>query len=364
MMGRLLGKRALAWGALFGILPELLDGFVSTLPLVDTARELAWRRGPGHSLLGMALGSWGIAHGLEKLWKREKISKAQAGAFVFAVWWVHGFVDCCTVEGAAVLWPFLDKRVAFNFLNPIEILFTVPLVVTVIRLALLKEPVVKKSRSKKPAPPSKRRKIHLWGLGLAAGYALLAVGMKFAASAGFDADLARRGTKYQRRMESPTPFNFLLWRSVVDRGDELWAGYRSVLDSKSAPVRWTVYPKGGGALGKVQSMRETQTLARRCDGWWLARPHAKGAWLGDLRFPESRVWGSKKGMVDSRLKFSWIIDTTAKSDHLRTITLENAYSGDYLQRMGARITGNRETWEANPRLAAAGSLPEFLPVEE
>src|SRR6187455_1088724 len=36
MMGRLLGKRALAWGALFGILPELLDVFVYSLPLVDT----------------------------------------------------------------------------------------------------------------------------------------------------------------------------------------------------------------------------------------------------------------------------------------------------------------------------------------
>ncbi|HEX7261988.1 MAG TPA: metal-dependent hydrolase [Luteolibacter sp.] len=361
MMGRLLGKRALAWGALFGILPEL---DVLVYPLLDTARELAWHRGPSHSLIGMALGSWGIAHGLAKLWKREKISKAQAGAFVFAVWWVHVFVDCFTVEGAAVLWPFLGKRVAFNFLNPVDFLFILPLAVTALRLSFLNEPVVKKSRSKKIAPPTRRRKIYLWGLGLAAGYALLAVGMKFVVSSGFDADLARRGTKYQRRMECPTPFNILLWRSVVDREGEFWVGYRSVFESKSSPVRWTIYPKGIDALGKVQSMRESQTLTRRCDGWWLARSHAKGAWLGDLRFPESRVWGSKKGMVDSRLKFSWVIDTTAKSDHLRPITLEDAYPGDYFQRMTSRITGNRETWEANPRLATAGSLPEFLAVEE
>lgn len=363
MMGKRLGNRALAWGALFGILPELLELLVS--PVLDTARELAWGRGMSRSLVIMALGSWGIAQGLAKLWKREKISKAQAGAFVFAVWAAHAIVDCFTVEGAALLWPVMDKRVAFNFLDHLDFLFTGPLVVAVVWLAFLREPVAKKSRAKKSAPPSKRRKLCYLGLGLSAAVALLAVGMKFVASAGFDADLARRGTQYVRRMESPTRFNVLLWRSVVDRGGEFWVGYRSVFERRDSPVRWTIYPKGDGALVKVATLRETKTLASISDGWWLARPHAKGAWLGDLRFPESRIWGSKKGMVDSRLAFSWVIDSSEKRDHLRSISPDRESTGDYLQRMAARVFGNRETWEANPRLAGvAGSLPEFLPVVE
>ena len=40
MMGKRLGNWALAWGALFGMMPELLEVLVS--PLLDTARELAW----------------------------------------------------------------------------------------------------------------------------------------------------------------------------------------------------------------------------------------------------------------------------------------------------------------------------------
>jgi inner membrane protein len=362
MMGKRLGNRALAWGALFGIMPELLEVLVS--PVLDKARELGWGRGMSHSLLVMALGSWGIARGLAKIWKREKISVAQAGAFVFAVWWAHVLVDCFTVEGAAVLWPLMDKRVAFNFLYHIDFLFSGPLVVAVLWLAFLREPVAKKTRSKKTAPLSKRRKFCYLGLGLGAGYALLAVGMKFVASAGFDADLARRGTKYERRMESPTPCNVLLWRSVVDRGNEFWVGYRSVFERSESPVRWTIYPKGGGALTQVAALRETKTLASISDGWWLARPHAKGAWLGDLRFPESRTWGSKKGMVDSRLAFSWVINPSEKNDHLRQISPDRESAGDYLQRMAARAFGNRETWEANPRLAGVPGLPEFLPVVE
>lgn len=362
-MGRRLGNRALAWGALFGVLPELLAVLVS--PVLDTARELAWGHGVGHSLVAMALGSWAIAQGLAKLWKREKISKGQAGAFVFAVWCAHVLADCFSVEGAAVLWPVMDKRVAFNFLHPVDFLFTGPLVVSVLWLAFLREPAAKKTRSKKTQPTSKRKKLLVWGLGLSSAYALLAVGMKFVVSAGFDADLARRGTKYERRMETPTRFNILLWRSVVDRGTEFQVGYRSVFERRETPVRWTIYLKGGEALTKVATLRETKSLASISDGWWLARPHAKGAWFGDLRFPEFRTWGSKKGMVDSRLVFSWVIDSSEKNDHLRQTSTDSGSSGDFLERMAARAFGNREAWEANPRLAGvAGSLPEFLPVVE
>lgn len=363
MMGKRLGNRALAWGALFGSLPKLLEVLVS--PVLDTARELAWGHGIGHSLLAMALGSWGIAQGLAKLWRREKISKAQAGAFVFAVWWVHVLVDCFTVEGAAVLWPVMNKRVTFNFLYQTDILFTAPLVVTVVWLAFLREPMAKKSRSKQPAPVSKRKKLAYGGLGLSAAYALLAVGMKFVASAGFDADLARRGTKYERRMEAPTPFNILLWRSVVDRGAEFWVGYRSVFERRGSPVRWTVYLKNGDSLTQVAARRETRTITAVSDGWWIARPHAKGAWIGDMQFQETRIWGSKKGMVDSRLAYSWVIDASEKKDHLREISAGSDPALDFLRRATARTFGNRETWEATPRLAGvAGSLPEMLPVEE
>jgi hypothetical protein len=70
-------------------------------------------------------------------------------------------------------------------------------------------------------------------------------------------------------------------------------------------------------------------------------------------------------MVDSRLAFSWVIQKAAKGDPLRQISPDGGNGGDYFQRMGARIYGNRGSWEANPRLAGVtGSLPEFLGVDE
>ncbi|NJM37182.1 MAG: hypothetical protein HC845_04535 [Akkermansiaceae bacterium] len=189
--------------------------------------------------------------------------------------------------------------------------------------------------------------------------------MKAIASAGFDADLARRGQKYEHRMNAPTPYNALLWRAVVDRGDEFWVGYHSVFESQDKPVRWTIYSKNAAMLGNSASTREVKTLTRFTDGWWIARTNAKGAWLGDMRAPESRIWGSKKGMVDSRLLLAWSIHPTVKKDRLRRIFPDQRNASDYLQRLAQRIIGNHESWEANPRLAGiAGSLPEFLAVEE
>jgi inner membrane protein len=365
-MGRRLGKRALLWGAFLGVVPDM-DFIVA--PVLGTAREVAWHRGPMHSLLIMAIGSWLLAQGLAKLWRVDKIGKAQAGAFVLAVWWAHVFADCFSISGAAVLWPFLDQRFTFAVLPDVDVLVSAPIAVCALWLAFLPPKLAPKGRGKKAAIAPKlmkSRKICYWGIGLSASYAALAFGMKSLATTGFDADLARRGVTSVRRLEMPTRLNILLWRAVVDRGDEFWIGYRSVLEARDAPVRWTVVLKRADILEKVAAMRETKTLRTVSDGWWIARPHVKGAWLGDLRFPEHRIWGSKKGMVDSRLPYSWVIDATEKSDHLRDMSAHEENSAEYLERMAKRIFPSDENdWDGIPRLAGvAGSLPEFLTVQE
>ncbi|RYD32067.1 MAG: metal-dependent hydrolase, partial [Verrucomicrobiaceae bacterium] len=267
MMGKRLGNLALAWGALFGILPDFLEILFS--PVLDTAREISWHHAAGHCIPIIAAACWGIPRLLEKLWKREKVSRRDATLFLLAVWSAHLALDAFTSDGVALLWPILDNRVSFNFLNKVDFLFSAPLVVAVCWLAFLREQTPKKTRSKKPQPVPKRRKILRWGLGLAAGYAVISLAMKFTASAGFDADLTRRGTRFTRRMEGPMPYNFLLWRSVVDKGDEMWVGYRMVFESHSTPVRWTIYPKGIASLDAVKTAREVKTLTSVCGGWWL-----------------------------------------------------------------------------------------------
>ena len=352
VLGRKLGNRALAWGAFFGTLPDL-DVVVG--PFLDNAANLWWHRGPSHSLLVMALAAWLFSPWLATRWKRDKISRAHAAWFVLAVWSTHVLIDCFTVYGTSVTWPFSGHRMGFNHLFIIDFFYTLPMLVALVWLAFL--------RNKKQLP--KRRRLNAWGLGLSTAYAALGVLMKFNASAGFDADLARRGVDYQRRMEAPTAFNIVLWRAVVDRGDELWVGYRSVFEAREKPVRWTVYPRGTGALEGLENMREVRRVQWFSDGWWIARRHAKGIWMADLRFGESRVWGVKEGIVDHRPAFAWDILPTADRDRLHPYYPAREHVGENLRRLVQRMAGDHDAWEAAPRLAGVtGSLPEFLPVVE
>jgi hypothetical protein len=112
--------------------------------------------------------------------------------------------------------------------------------------------------------------------------------------------------------------------------------------------------------------REAKMVRWFSDGWWIARPHAKGAWVGDLRFGEGRRWGDKKSMVDSRLVFAWdILPGAENGEHLRGLSSGRDNPEEVLKRLARRAVGDREAWEANPRLAGVtGSLPEFLAVEE
>lgn len=352
VLGKKLGNHAMLWGLLLGTLPDL---DIIANPVLDTARRLEFHRGASHSLLIMVLASFLLAKPLARLWKREKVSRARAAVFVFLVWCTHVLIDCFTVYGTSVFWPFSETRVAFNHIFIIDPLYTLPLVISLIWLAFY--------RTKKQQV--KRTRALRWGLGLSTGYIALTIGLKFLVSAAFDADLARREVTYARRMEAPTAFNTLLWRSVVDRGDELWVGYRSVFDPPSDPIRWTIYPRQRDALAPHAGEREVESLKWFSRGWWIARPHAKGVWLADMRFGETRTYGDKPGMVDSRMMFSWSFRPDDERDRLRNTRPEVRDAKASMRRIFARILGNKEQWEANPRLAGVpGTLPEFLPVAE
>jgi inner membrane protein len=352
LLGKKLGNRALAWGAAFGTLPDL-DVVLS--PFLDTAAKLWWHRGPSHSLLLMIAAAWFLSPWLAKLWRKEKVSRAHAGWFVFAAWSTHVLIDCFTVYGTLVLWPFSNVRVGFNHLFIVDPLFTLPMLIALVRLAFL--------RAKKQIP--QRRRINAWGLGIASAYALLSIAMKFVASVGFDADLDRRDAKVIRRMEAPTPFNILLWRSVADCGDSLWIGYRTVFESKNTPVRWTVYPKDAHVVENFGASREVKALRWFSNDWWIARDHVKGAWIADMRFGEIRNWGARKGMVDICPLFAWDYRPDETHDKLRQAGQATINPDETFKRLGLRIIGQRDAWDANPRLiGATGQLPENLAVEE
>jgi inner membrane protein len=359
ILGKYLGKQAMLWGALLALSPDL-DGLF-TAPF-NHKIQLLLCDGLTHCLLFIAAISFGIARGFQKFWLRKKVTFARAASFTACCVTSHIFLQSLTVEGVVFLWPISPARLALNLVQLPDYLLALPLIgMAAWQLFRKPQKPAKPSKSKRSAGP-KPRNIAYWGLGFAAVYLLMCCGMKALVSAGFDADLKRRGTIFSRRMEAPAAFSCLLWRAVVDRGGEFWVGYRSPFEATAAPVRWTIYPQGKSALAGLENRSEIRTLSQFSRGWWLARASASGLWFGDLCHGENRRWGDKKTMVDSRLNYAWQFNPTAKGESLQAIIAE-PNAADFLKRAAQKISHQDDAWEANPRLAGVpGSLPEFLPV--
>ena len=345
VLGRQLGRRAIAWGALFGTLPDLDVAFEWILP---TAWGLVMHRGISHSLLIIGLLTWLLAKPLAKRWKKDKVTPQRAAWFVFLAWGTHVLIDVFTVYGTGVLDPLPLPRLSADNLSIIDPLFTIPLVVAVIIGLFVKPKEWKKGKGIRSAA---------WCLGISSFYVILSIWAKFSVSRSIETDLAKRGVAWQRKMEAPTIGNIVLWRAVVDRPGEFWIGYRSVFDPAGQPIRWTVVPKGEAIAARHADAREVKIVKWFSKGWWIARESADGIWLADLRFAELRSWDERG--VAFRLPFTWTYQPDSTKERLRYQKREARDPAEMLRRMGRRISGEGAAWDGNARL-----IGQFLALQE
>ncbi len=352
VLGRQLGRRAIGWGALFGTIPDLDVIFT---PLLDTARNLSVHRGLSHSLLLMIAASVWLAKPLSRRWKKEKVTPLRAGIFVFLAWSTHVLIDIFTVYGTKVLSPFSSYPVSFDNLFIVDLFFTIPLLVAVVIGLFVKPKEWKKGQGIRAA---------WWCLGVSIFYVGLSFWAKYSVSRAVEADLARRGVSWERRMEAPSPFNIVFWRALVERPGEIWIGYRSVFDPADLPVRWIVVPKGEEALAKYSGEREVKTVLNFSKGWWIAREAPGGLWLADLRFGEGRSWDERG--VALRPVFAWTFQAEDPKDRLRMRRPESRGGMEMVRRMVRRALGESPAWDAaggnsTPRLIGnPGALQEYL----
>lgn len=345
LLGRRLGNRALGWGAFIGVLPDL-DLLLS--PFLSTAGGLFLRNGPSHALVVAVVAAVLISRWLAKLWKKDRIPRARIGLFVFAVLATHVLLDCLTVRGAAVLWPFVPSRVALGSLSLFDPLLVGPPLVALAWLA--------SQKTKKQLP--KRRRLGAWGLGITLAYAGLSLLAQLTAAAGFQADLDRREVAPARSLIAPTPMNLFYWRALVEHGDDLWVGYRWMFQGRSETVTWTVIPRRSEAFAAVDRLSEARTIDRVCGGWWIVRTHRRGVWIADLRFDETREWQGNKGALDLRAPVAWVLEP------------EPALGSDRLRRIHPPASAASSAADAPPAVATVrlagihGRLPEVLGVVE
>ena len=279
LAGPALGRRALAWGAVFGMAPDI---DIVAWP-ADPFAEWKWHRGPTHGL-AIAL----VAGGLFG-WLLGRRSPGGSKAWIplaTAALLSHPLLDLCTTYGTQLLAPLSDRRFALDWIAIVDSAYSL----------ILAAGLVFAWRVGTATPAARR-----------AGQAVVVLATLYLVLGGFVnariEDLARDELRARGISAEVHAFPTLLqlpFRRIVARsGDDVRVGWLSLL--RPGPIQWDGFTQAHSPL--VDAARATP--AGRLFDWFAMgeatpRVESRGGEsvveFDDLRYgfpgtPRDGFWG-------------------------------------------------------------------------
>ncbi|MEJ2471174.1 MAG: metal-dependent hydrolase [Desulfuromonadales bacterium] len=218
VLGRKIGRKAMLWGAACGTLPDL-DVF---WPFGDPVKDFTYHRSFSHSILVLSLLTPLLVWLILKM--HPKLARHKQGwtALVWLCFMTHILLDCLTVYGTQIFWPFSDYPVGWGSLFIIDPFYTVPLLLGVIAALVM-------SRTN-----NRGHRFNRATLTLTSCYLIWSVAAQAYVTTAVKASLDRQAVAYEQLLVSAGPLNTLLWRIVVQQsGGDYYEGYYSLLDGYS-----------------------------------------------------------------------------------------------------------------------------------
>jgi inner membrane protein len=141
-VGEAVGRRetlgaAAALAALSGMAPDL-DVLIRSDS--DPLLFLEYHRQFTHALAFVPIGAL-LCAGLFHLVARRWLRFGETYLFCLLGYATHGLLDACTTYGTQLLWPFSDRRIAWNSISVIDPLFTLPALGLVLLALLRRSPL-------------------------------------------------------------------------------------------------------------------------------------------------------------------------------------------------------------------------------
>ena len=219
--GRKLGKKALVFGGLCGLFPDL-DILADW---VDPWAQFTFHRSLTHSVLVLPFLALLFGWLAWRAWGR----KGKAWTWIHLAFWAlvtHPLLDICTAYGTQLFWPLSHRRISLDGVASIDFFYSIPLALVVL-FGLFKR-----------GRPKTHKKWAWTALGSTTAYLALGVSLAFPASAEARRQLEKAGFRPIEIRATPTMFNLFLRRIAArdDRGN-IRVGYYSLLAPR--PIRWT-----------------------------------------------------------------------------------------------------------------------------
>jgi len=279
--GRVLGKKAMLWGALAQSIPDI--DFLAAF-WMDPAGNLLAHRGFTHSFLFCAIITPLFALLAERLHRPHDIRLGKWLFFFGGTIFVHIFIDAFNNYGVGWLEPFSHRRVSFNAIYVADPFFSAWPGIACVALILLKR--------FSPA----RKNCWRFGLGTAALYLCYCLFNKIVIDREVKLLLQKQQVSYTRYFTTPAPLQNWLWYVVAGNDSGYNVGFRSVFDNDDK-IAFQYFARNDSLLDAVKGHEDVNKLIRFSKQFYTAEKWGDTLVFNDLRF------GQIIGWKDPREKF-------------------------------------------------------------
>ncbi|MCT4614162.1 MAG: metal-dependent hydrolase [Marinifilaceae bacterium] len=268
-LGRKAGNKAILWGAIAGIIPDLDTVFTGFFSDVD---GLFIHRGFSHSLIFAILLSPPLSWLIFFIHKKNKsVSHKNWANLVFWAAFTHPFIDYLTTYGTGAFLPFSEYRIEFSTIGIIDIFYSIPLLIGLIIILFYNKRA------------NTRRILSISILIISTSYLVFTIANKFYINSVFKKSFKSENIDYIDFRTSPLPLTNFLWMGIAKTDSAYYIGYYSVFD-KNYPNTFNYIKRNDDKIDLYKQDKELTKLIKFTKGYYHINRDKNGLYLVDLRF--------------------------------------------------------------------------------
>jgi len=315
ILGKTQGRRALAYGAVLGTLPDL-DVLVR---YADPVSMMTYHRGFSHSVFVLTALAALLAWLIRKVWPHAPYSGRRLFVALWLVLVTHPVLDAFTVYGTQLFWPLAWTPESWAAIFIIDPIYTVPLLLAVLFAAVvgLKGQGAQPSRGQAPestVAPGRARGVAALVLALAFSTAYLSLGLagrEVAARRVGDA-LKAEGIEVQTLRAVPVTVNAFIWRVIAKTPDgHYYEAITSLFDRDRVRPAWHRYPLNLEAAQVLRGVALHERLRWFTDDWLRYDVVGDALVVSDLRMGIPGRYTFRFKMAECDASGHWQVRTPA-----------------------------------------------------
>ena len=266
VVGRYVGRKAFLWGAIAGTIPDL-DVLI---PFGDPIKDFTYHRSFSHSFLFLAVLTPILTWLIVRIHPSTSIYRKRWLAGVFLVLITHPLLDCFTVYGTQIFWPFSEYPVTWSTVFIVDPAYTLPLLAGSLCALIM-------SRNS-----LRGRYLNTAGLILSSAYLVFSIAGKWQVERMAASTAAQHHLANASYVTAAAPFTTLLWRVVFVDGNRYGEGFYSLFD-KADSIRLTWYESEPPLLRNIAGTWPVQRLQWFTKGFYRVRAQNDHVSITDLR---------------------------------------------------------------------------------